>query len=168
MKTNKGFTLIELLIVIAIIGILSAALLPTIMSAPARGRDAARQANLSALATAIEAVNLDAGSYPANTAPGTGECLNPAADVLGIKDYLAGGQIPGDPSGSRDLGTLADPGNCVAAGHYYYLYIGNSPANYVLVTAMELESNNNFTGDPTALAGPPTLADDGDYYVLAQ
>ena len=42
---KRAFTLIQLLIVITIIGILAAALLPSILNAPGRGREAARTAD---------------------------------------------------------------------------------------------------------------------------
>ena len=104
MKAKKGFTLIELLIVIAIIGILSAALLPTILNAPARGRDTAREANLNTIVTALEAYNADYGQYPS-----TSGCLGvtkifatpdaAATDVTA--NYFPGGALT-DPSGIRN------------------------------------------------------------------
>ncbi|MDX9971313.1 MAG: type II secretion system protein, partial [Candidatus Gracilibacteria bacterium] len=48
-KNRKGFTLIELLIVITIIGILAVAFLPTLLGAPAKGRDTQRIADLQKL-----------------------------------------------------------------------------------------------------------------------
>lgn len=65
MKTlRRGFTLIELLIVVAIIGILAVALVPTISDAPARARDATRKALVNSVITAIESYNIDNGGYP--------------------------------------------------------------------------------------------------------
>ncbi len=79
MKGNnrKGFTLIELLIVIAIIGILAVALLPSILSAPASARDAAKQAALSQIAVALEQYNASSGGYPPAGLGSAGECMQP-------------------------------------------------------------------------------------------
>lgn len=90
-KLRKGFTLIELLIVVAIIGILAVALVPTITDAPARARDAARKAAVNSVLTALESYNIDNGSYPSGNF-----CLTPtitpanAAGQAFVDNYLNG------------------------------------------------------------------------------
>ena len=54
MKKQKGFTLIELLVVISIIGLLAAAGLATYTQSQKRARDAKRQADIIAIADALE------------------------------------------------------------------------------------------------------------------
>ena len=61
---SKGYTLIELLIVITIIGILAVALLPSVLGAPARARDAARKADINNIIAALETYNSDHQQYP--------------------------------------------------------------------------------------------------------
>lgn len=60
-SANKGFTLIELLIVIAIIGILSAVLIPNLLNARARAFDVGTQTCLKEVATKQELIAAD---YP--------------------------------------------------------------------------------------------------------
>jgi len=164
MKTKKGFTLIELLIVIAIIGILSAALLPTILNAPARGRDAARTGNLNSVVAALEAYNSDNGHYP-NTA---GE--NCVVDITGFGDYFAGKITPSDPAGVRTEDNLpegvTDPGGCLAKESYYYRYVGDPEvAEYILGTVMENVNANNSATEPSVYDGDLGAAPFA-YYIL--
>lgn len=75
-KNNTlGFTLIELLIVIAIIGGLSALLLPNLMAARERARDTARKSDLKQIQKAFELYKLDQSppAYPASL-PTAGVC----------------------------------------------------------------------------------------------
>ena len=60
---KNGFTLVELMIVIGIIGILAAALFPSLTSYLARGRDTAKIAEISQLNTAIILYKVDKGTY---------------------------------------------------------------------------------------------------------
>lgn len=70
-KGRHGFTLIELLIVIAIIGILSAALIPNLLSARSRSHDAAAQSCAQEILTQAEVFAIDFQTYAGFDATGT-------------------------------------------------------------------------------------------------
>ena len=156
---KKGFTLIELLIVITIIGILAVVFLPSIMSAPAKARDAARKADLSTIIESIEAYRLD------NAIRVGQSCIDDALDPTtnpGIETYFPGGKIPHDPSG---LGA----GAC--SDDYLITYrLRGGDYKYVVGAQLEVEGSGNLDcaevpGEESPL---PSLAGTGDCYVLYQ
>ena len=61
--SSHGFTLVELMIVIAIIGVLAAALFPTMSGYLARSRDTARISHVGQLITAAASSFQDNNSY---------------------------------------------------------------------------------------------------------
>lgn len=63
---SRGFTLIELLIVIVVIAILALIIIPKLMGASRKSRDATLKANLQILRDSIAVYEADMGSYPAN------------------------------------------------------------------------------------------------------
>ncbi len=140
---SKGFTLIELLIVITIIGILAVALLPSVLGAPARARDAARKADLNNIIAALETFNSDKQHYPSDA---TTTCIDAVKDGGSdpvLTSYFQGGKVPADPQQKAAW-------NC-STGYAYVVGTGN-PVSYVLAASMEIP------GDANSKAGAPTAA----------
>ncbi len=155
---SKGFTLIELLIVITIIGILAVALLPSVLGAPARARDAARKADINNIIAAIETYNSDNQTYPT-----TKICFGTTTT---LDSYFQGQKPPLDPQGANAPADLKSCGK----GKYLYCPL-KSPYNYVVASATEIKGDatgtlaalNALTCDGTDTAGPAdTTATDSD------
>lgn len=134
LSTRKGFTLIELLIVITIIGILAVALLPSVLGAPARARDAARKADLSNVIAAIETFNADNGHYPSGS--GCISAISDGSNTNVLNAYFQGNTPPADPQGQGVL--TCDTG-------YVYCPLGDAStgASYLVAAYMELNSSAN-------------------------
>lgn len=96
-KNLLGFTLIELLIVIAILGILAAAVLVAVNPAKRQkqARDSARKNDIGQLATALQAYY---------TTPGQGQYLGTSGSPGGLSALTSTGdlkQVPTDPTGGQ-------------------------------------------------------------------
>ena len=120
MKRKSGFTLLEILVVIAIMGVLSALLLPNFMDARSRARDTQRKNDLKQMQRALEMYKLDQNpqSYPASgTIPAPGLAFGSANG-----NYIKA--VPKDP---------------ITSGAYEYDAIGAGPiyTNYTLCACLE-------------------------------
>src|SRR4030066_253645 len=76
-RGSKGFTLIEMLIVIVVIAILALIVIPRLLGAGRKAKEAALRGDLHQLRNAIQQFEADCGDYPAasadlQTAPAAG------------------------------------------------------------------------------------------------
>ena len=126
--TPRGFTLVELMIVIAIIGILAAALFPSLTSYLARGRDTSRVSAIKEISTGIAAFNVDKSTFPGgtnNAGAGAFECVSSG----NLSSYVP--KLPVDPTATRTA-------NCNTAGLYGYgTGLDNGTISVLLSAVME-------------------------------
>ncbi len=128
MRGERGFTLIELLIVIAILAVLAAIVIPSIMGAFGRGAAQAFEGDKDSIQTAVSSYWYDNGggssAWPTADPDGGGPLV--AGNIPGRIDYNRAGPITGDAlvprylteiPQSQDLAYDGNPTNA-SGGHY--------------------------------------------------
>lgn len=109
-RRDDGFTLIEVLAVIIIIGILAAAVAPTVFQRVGQARQIAAANQIAVFKTALENYRLDVGTYPSTDQGLAALVQRPTGfpEPTGWNGPYLNGQVPLDPWGRR----------------YYYVYPG--------------------------------------------
>lgn len=152
---KKGFTLIELLVVITIIGILAVVFLPSIMGAPAKGRDAARIVAVGDISDAVTAGRLDGVSLPAYAWPYR-YCVDDVS-VANFLTYLSNGEAPLDPDPESVIDG-AGGADCKVAdkGKFLLRIYNNDPSGfrYGIFAKVENLGNGNIGCDQIAKSAP--------------
>jgi general secretion pathway protein G len=111
-RRPRGFTLIELMIVIAIIGVLTAILIPNFLHARAQSQTAACEGNLKHIAVALEEYATDhSGQYPPASGPVDANLFGGAANP-----YMT--TTPQDPAGGAYDYITPGNGVCLATDAY--------------------------------------------------
>ena len=156
-SNKKGFTLIELLIVIAIIGILAVAFLPSLLDAPAKGRDAQRMASVQKIQNFLVTQTLAGKPLPDSG------CIDSAgaADTIGklINDNVSdfGGVYPLDPQSDATKGNKTTGAVPECIGKYGYVKFSSGNYTAGIYAAVEKLENANAKCNTIKAATPPTL-----------
>ena len=98
-----GFTLVELMVVVAIIAILAAAVVPSLVGRTEKAKRSRAMADVSAFKTSLLAFYLDCGRYP-TTEEGLDALIRAPGGIDSDKyqegGYLEYSQLPKDPWGN--------------------------------------------------------------------
>ncbi|MBI4059295.1 type II secretion system protein [Candidatus Microgenomates bacterium] len=146
MKIKRGFTLIELLIVIAVLGVLTAAVLVALDPAEqlARTRDSSRVTSISDLGKATAAYYVNQSAYP-------------TADTTWITTLINAGELKTGPTNQSY--SSGDAGCTVGFNQNNFCYNMSSSGNGDAVVYAKLESKSqkskgttfcNDSGTPVA------------------
>jgi general secretion pathway protein G len=113
-RSRRGFTLVELLLVLVILGILASLVLPKFTGRTEQARVTAAQTQISTFGTALDAFEVDTGSYPRGQ-DGLNQLVAAPADVPNWRGPYLKSEIPLDPWGRAYIYEF--PGRINPAGY---------------------------------------------------
>jgi len=115
MENTKGFSLLELLIVIAIISIITAIVVPNLMSANIRAKVSGVKADMGSIAIALEDYKVDYGEYPKDSR--LSRSTSYTSDIIAESDQAFNGEG----------GTDSDDNDAIGLGYLIYPKAGFEP-----------------------------------------
>jgi general secretion pathway protein G len=95
-QNRRGFTLVELLLVLVILGTLAAIVVPKFSGRTEQARVTAAQTQISNFGVALDAYEIDNGSYPKGK-NGLFDLIEQPRDATNWKGPYIKGEIPKDP-----------------------------------------------------------------------
>ncbi|MDZ4370707.1 MAG: type II secretion system major pseudopilin GspG [Phenylobacterium sp.] len=109
-RRDDGYTLTEILVVMAVIGLIAAALTPGLVGQLGRSRLKTAQVQVETVAAAVEMFRADVGRYPTES-EGLAVLINQPGDVEGwTGPYVKSERTLSDPWGNRMDYALGDDG----------------------------------------------------------
>lgn len=100
-RASRGFTLLEIMVVIVIIGILAAAIAPTVLHRVVQAKITAAKADIQTISNALKIYKLDNGRYPSTDQGLQALVAKPTTGTMpgNWKPYLE--KLPNDPWGKE-------------------------------------------------------------------
>ena len=122
---KSAFTLIELLVVMAIIGVLASLVLAASSSVRTKGARSRTEAEIAAMAAALESYKADNGDYPSNSV--STDTINLVTNLMPpIVGGVVGGKVSYEfKSKATNSSGWLDP----FYNNYCYIYTNGSPNN---------------------------------------
>ena len=105
---KKGFTLIEILVVVGIIGLLAVFLVPNLLGAQDRAKEAAVKAVMRSVQLAVEAYNMENNTYPVASSLGL---KNLVTNYLSAGGYMV--EVPKNPFTGKPYAESAVAGKVI-------------------------------------------------------
>jgi general secretion pathway protein G len=97
---ERGFTLIELLLVLVILGVLAGVVVPRMGGKAEQARETAAKSQISTFGTALDAYEIDMGSYPKGKSGLQDLITAPRNSSMWKGPYLKADAVPNDPWGN--------------------------------------------------------------------
>lgn len=136
---SKGFTLLELLVVVAIIGILAAAIYASFSAPRARSRDAKRVGEIKQLQNALSLYYASNNIFPTcatTDVPGT---VGGSSGCVNLDNVVSQGHIPQLPRDPAQASVIAST-DCNDIAKYLYCYGSTNGSTYKLYFHVETGS----------------------------